>query len=249
MKHFLLPRTYAGEPRLTLTGGDFRYLVRVLRLAPGDGRTAIDAGGRRYSLRIAAVEDGGVVVDLAPQASEPGGAGGSVEITLLQCLPKGRKMDSIVRQATEAGVSRIVPVVSEHSLVRPDDHHRERYLRIAREAVQQSGAPRLPVIDEPCGFAQVPGNDWGVALFFHERRMETTSLHGLLADRPRRVSIVIGPEGGLSAAEVALLQGAGFSPVWLGDGVLRVETAAVFALGAVRMTLQERDWWIPVQSS
>ncbi|HEY9595691.1 MAG TPA: RsmE family RNA methyltransferase, partial [Spirochaetia bacterium] len=211
-------------------------------------------GGRLYRMRIARVDEGKVEVELSPR-EEPADTTASpappvVEIILVQCLPKGRKMDSIVRQATETGVARIVPVVSEHSLVRPDDHHRERYLRIAREALQQSGARRLPVIEEPCVLDEAvgAGRDWGVALFFHERPVESTSLHGLLAGRPPLVTVVIGPEGGLSDREVDTLRAAGFSPVWLGDGVLRVETAAVFALGAVRMTLQERDWWKPAQS-
>ncbi len=249
MKQFLLPRTYAGEPRLTLTGGDFRYLVRVLRLGPGDQRTAVDLRGRRYTLRIQEVGASQVDVGISPQVgpTPDGLAERGPEITLLQCLPKGRKIDLIVRQATEAGVSRIVPVVSEHSLVRPDGEggHRQRLERIAREALQQSGARRLPTIDAPRSLASVAesGEDWGTALFFHEKALAALSLHRLLAGGSTRISMLIGPEGGLSEAEVGMLRTAGFAPVFLGADVLRVETAALFALGAVKMIIQEKDSW------
>jgi 16S rRNA (uracil1498-N3)-methyltransferase len=162
-------------------------------------------------------------------------------------LPKGRKLDLIVRQATEAGVARIIPLVSAHTIVRvgADDGRTARLRRIAREAVQQSGAPRLPIIEEPRELASLPGGDWGTALLFHEQDVAGHPLHSVLAGRPPAVSVLIGPEGGLDAKEVALLTDAGFLLVHLDTGVLRVETAATFALGAVMTILQERNEWKP----
>ena len=86
------------------------------------------AGGTRYSLRET-----------------------DLRITLLQCLPKGPKMDSIVRLATEEGVARIVPLYSEHCLLGSGDHsgRQRRWERIARESFPQSGNPRLPVLGQP----------------------------------------------------------------------------------------------------
>jgi 16S rRNA (uracil1498-N3)-methyltransferase len=252
VKQFLLPRAYAGEPLLTLTGGDFRYLARVLRLGPGDERPAVDAQGRRYALRIVSVGASALDVEVSLR-NEQASVGTGPEIILLQCLPKGRKIDLIVRQATEAGVARIIPVLSEHSLVRPNDEgsHAERLRRIAREALQQSGAPRLPTIDAPRTLASIAGSgeEWGIALFFHEQSLAATSLHRLLAGDAPRISLLIGPEGGLSQTETGLLEAAGFSPVYLGADVLRVETAALFALGAVRMIIQEKDSWTVPQDS
>jgi 16S rRNA (uracil1498-N3)-methyltransferase len=148
-------------------------------------------------------------------------------------------------------VARIVLVLSEHSQVRPEekDARVPRLRKVAREAVQQSGAPRLPEIEEPRSLASIAksAEDWGTALFFHERPLGGAALHQLLAGTLRSVAILIGPEGGLSEAEAVLLEGAGFHPVYLGGSVLRVETAALYALGAVKTILQERDAWIPVQ--
>jgi len=259
MRQFLLPRRYAGEPRATLGGDDFHYLVRVLRLRAGEAAPAVDARGARYEMRIARVGREDCEVELAPAAalaaSPAREAGPRASIALLQCLPKGRKIDLIVRQATEAGVCRIVPLYSERSLVRPgDDANRlARLRRIAREALQQCGGARLPDIEEPRQLAALAAEAakgegaWGTGLFFHQERVEAATLHELLADAPRAVSVLIGPEGGLSPGEVAALTAAGFRPAFLGGTVLRAETAALYAIGAVTTILQERDAWTPVR--
>lgn len=249
MKQFLLPRWYAGEPRIALSGDDFRYLARVLRLRDGDGLDAVDSHGVRYEMRIIRVgrEECEVGIAALPSlGSHPRG----VRLTLLQCLPKGRKIDLIVRQATESGVARIVLLVSEHAVARPaeDDGRVARLRRVAREALQQSGTLLLPEIEGPRPFASITGVDWGMPLLFHEKQVEGESLHALLAGSPREVSLLVGPEGGLSEAEVALARGSGFHPVHFATGVLRVETAATYALGAVQTILQERDAWRPVQA-
>jgi 16S rRNA (uracil1498-N3)-methyltransferase len=250
MRQFLLPRWYAGEPRIALAGEDFHYLARVLRMREGDTCPAVDAHGARYVMRLARVVRAGCDIELTPQAGERSPSS-DFELTLLQCLPKGRKIDLIVRQATEAGVERIVPLYSENSLVRPgqDDARLSRLQRVAREALQQSGSARMPEIKEPRKLASIieGGTDWGTALLFHEKKVSATPLHRLLADSPRAVSVLIGPEGGLSDGEVDLLMAAGFRPVHLEGNILRVETAALYAIGAVKTILQERNAWKPVQ--
>ena len=253
MKQFLLPRWYAGEPTMTLSGGDFRHVARVLRMREGDILDAVDSRGAPYQMRIVRVGRTDCEVLLAPGTRGDDGTARprtqGVRITLLQCLPKGRKIDLIVRQATEAGVARIVLLVSEHVVARPgeDDGRVARLRRVAREALQQSGTPVLPGIEGPLPFSTIADGDWGTPLLFHERPKGDTPLHALLADRPTAVSLLVGPEGGLSDAEVALAEAAGFKAVHFATGVLRVETAATFALGAVMTTLQERDAWTPVQ--
>jgi 16S rRNA (uracil1498-N3)-methyltransferase len=254
MKQFLLPRWYAGEPRISLSGGDFIHIARVLRMREGDSLDAVDSGGALYEMRIVRVGRAACDVQLVPRLRELDSESlaartRDVRITLLQCLPKGRKIDLIVRQATEAGVARIVLLVSEHTVVRPgeDDGRKARLRRIAREALQQSGTAVLPEIEGPRLFTSIEGEDWGTPLLFHEKPLGGQPLHVLLAGRPRAVSLLVGPEGGLSEVEVALAQRTGFHPVQFAAGVLRAETAATYALGAVMTILQERDAWIPAQ--
>jgi len=250
MRQFLLPPSYAGERRLAFSGADFHHLVRVLRLREGDQLPAVDAGGTLHTMRIARVGRSACDVEIAPASTRAAGVPGA-SITLLQCLPKGRKIDLIVRQATEAGVSRVVLVASERSLSGAEEGagRISRLRRIAREALQQSGSPRLPEIEGPRTLASLAEEavggqgGWGAALFFHEEKLSATSLHELLAGAPPTVSVLIGPEGGLSGREVALLAGTGWRPVFLGSTVLRVETAALYALGAVETILQEREAW------
>jgi 16S rRNA (uracil1498-N3)-methyltransferase len=252
MRQFLLPRWYAGEPRITLAGEDFHYLARVLRMREGEDCPAVDSRGRRYRMLLVRRGRSEAEAEITAEDSADAPLPAAPEITLLQCLPKGRKIDLIVRQATEAGVVRIIPLFSENSVVRPgqDDARRIRLQRIAREALQQSGNARLPEIEEPRSLVSITeeGADWGTALLFHEQPLSSsTSLHRLLAERPRAVSMIIGPEGGLSSGEVELLRAAGFHLVHLGGNVLRVETAALYAIGAVKTILQERDEWTSAQ--
>jgi 16S rRNA (uracil1498-N3)-methyltransferase len=251
MRQFLLPREYAGEARISLAGDDLHYLTRVLRLREGDAVPAIDAGGTRYSLRLLHI--GAAVCEAAVEpapATEPSPLHEpDLRITLLQCLPKGPKMDSIVRQATEAGVARIVPLHSEHSLLGSGDlsGRQRRWERIAREALQQSGNQRLPVLEQPRPLMSIrAAEEWGTALFFHEKPLGNEPLHELLAHAPSRVSVLIGPEGGLSPAEVDFLEQAGFRPVYLGEGVLKVDTAAIAAVAVVKQIVRETHAWRPI---
>ena len=257
MRQFLLPQDYTGTGRLALSGRDHHYLSRVLRLGEGAHVPGRLADGTLLTMEIVSVGDGRVVLE--PRGAVTTGSE-SWDITLLQCIPKGRKLEQIVRQAVEAGVSRIVPIVSRHSVVRLEAESLsggriERLQRVAREAMQQCGARKPIVIAPPAALADVGPSRQEASVFFHERpvRLEPggqsgydpagASLHGALAGAPRSVRLLVGPEGGLAEAEVTHLIGAGFRPVYLGATVLRVETAAIFALGAVKTLLLEHDTW------
>ncbi|HVP19841.1 MAG TPA: RsmE family RNA methyltransferase [Spirochaetia bacterium] len=250
MKQFVLPKWYAGQARISLSGDDYLHLARVLRLREGTELPAVDVRGVRYTMTLAQISRSGCDVELAPAVS-PRDISSFPSLTLLQCLPKGRKIDLIIRQATEAGVSRIALIESERSIARAseDENRMERLLKIAREAVQQSGIARLPLIDAPRPLASLgdTAGQWGTALVFHEQRVADGTLHDLLAGRPERVSILIGPEGGLAPSEIDLLTGAGFRAAHLGGAVLRVETAAIYAIAAVQTILRERDAWRAAQ--
>ncbi len=247
MKHFLIPRRVAGERSITLAGADFHYLTRVLRMKEGDELAAVDAAGARFTLRVSALRRGSCRADLLPVGEHRGESSTALWICLLQCLPKGRKMDLIVRQAVEAGVGRIVALVSDRSIAVPSDPRDRlaRWQRIAREAMQQSGNPAVPEILGPLGIGEAPeaAGPGCTGLFFHQERLASQSLHEALAEGPRRVALVVGPEGGLSERETALLTRSGFFPVFLGEAILRTETAALYAVAAVKTVLREKDKW------
>ena len=157
-------------------------------------------------------------------------------------------MDLIVRQAAEAGVSEIQPLESEFSIVRYDrkswKSKHERFDKIAREAFQQSGSDRLTVINEPLPLTSLKTPEKGeIGLFFHQKSIENISLHKYLFTVPDKIKLIIGPEGGLSDKEIAYLRAENFKPVYLGENVLRTETAALYAAAAVKTILLERNSW------
>lgn len=249
MRQFVLPAGYHGEGRLELRGRDFHYLHGVLRLPVGSTFPGIDNAGRQVSVTIVSAGLDCCTVEVAPSPSggndlqNPG-----PRITLFQCLPKGNKMDLIVRQATEARIHRIVPVVSERSIPRitSDERGRQgRWSRVIREALQQSGNLHPPILDPPLPFEAIPGESVGsqARLFFHPSPLAHKTLHEYLLDATDEIALLVGPEGGLSEREVALLVSAGYGAVYLGESILRVETAALYSIAAVQIVLLERDWW------
>jgi 16S rRNA (uracil1498-N3)-methyltransferase len=185
----------------------------------------------------------------AAEAPRPAAPAAAVPaLVLMQCLPKGRKMDLIIRQAVEAGVERIVPLVSDHTVAQPGEAgaRLERWRRIAREAREQSGAARPASIEPPVRLDDAAQrHHGGTAVFFHEEPAGGSPLHEILAGAEEPLAVLIGPEGGLSPREAALLGASGFRRAWLGDGVLRTETAALYALAAVRTIVRERETWRP----
>ena len=246
MRTFLLPPEARPGEAIRISGKNHHYLTHVLRLKEGGRLWGTDGKGNSWRLRAVVVGSESLLLEAeeARRLPETG-----LQLTLLQCLPKGRKMDTIVRQATEAGVRRLVPVISAHTIMRLEEvekrlRHLERWQRIAREALQQSGAPRLPEIASPLPLDEaVVSVDEGLHLFCHQDHLEETSLHRLLSPAPRRLDLLFGPAGGFSEAECVFLKQHGFHPVWMGDTVLRAETAALYALAAVKTIVQENRVW------
>jgi 16S rRNA (uracil1498-N3)-methyltransferase len=266
VRRFRIPDGWDGSSGILVTGKDARYLAKVLRLAPGDEFPGMDASGAAHMLKLVKISREGVELQAeagTPKQGSPGGAPGEAgvpasrvlpsgpAITLYQCLPKGRKMDLIVRQAVEAGVARIVPLESRFSEVRNDadrdGNKLSRWTRIVREALQQSGSLVPTRIEHPRPIRTIDpidGTDPAkLGIFFHQEPLETRSLHEYLTEDPRELGIVIGPEGGLSDEEIDFLTAAGYAPAYLGPSILRTETAALYAVASARIILLERASW------
>lgn len=279
MRRFVLSATPDREGRVELTGKDYRYLARVLRLGGGDRFRALLPSGEEALLTIEEFRLGsliarkGAVGETADASALPrgGAAEGAVSdrtrrallpqvppIILCQALPKGHKMDLVVRQAAETGVREIVPFVSRHTVVRlegeaDDERKRDRWERIIREARQQSGSDIPTSVAKPTDLEGVvarwqrlreesPGS---AAILLHQDPLVQGTLHGYLSHGPTAVLLAVGPEGGFSDQEASRLLAVGFRPLLLGANVLRAETAALFAAAATHVLLLESASWMP----
>lgn len=209
-----------------------RHLVRVLRLQPGDTVIAVDGRGRDYTVRIESVDDTATGTVLAVTTREPDT---TFPITLLQGVPKGDKMEAIVRAATELGVARIQPVLAERTIVRlPPGRWRDRarrWQRVAKEATKQCRRVAIPDVEMPRALTDVI--DEIAAATPEELRLclwegDGQPLHAVLGAsryRARAALVLIGPEGGLTRAEVDAARSASFVVTSLGRRILKTETA------------------------
>ncbi|MFC1464361.1 MAG: RsmE family RNA methyltransferase [Candidatus Brachytrichaceae bacterium NZ_4S206] len=211
--------------------------AKVLRLEVGDAVVLFDGRGNEAEGRVARVE--GSAIDCEVGAPRTRGLAGPA-VVLCQCLPKGGKLEDIVRATTELGVSAVHLVASERSVPRLDEGRAEkkleRLVRVAQEAARQSGRSDVPELLAPASLREVlaraPSEAAKVAL--------VPGATMALADAVGAVSsgwVLVGPEGGLAPAEVALAESLGFAAVGLGPTVLRVETAAPVAVALLRQAL------------
>ncbi|HVG38631.1 MAG TPA: 16S rRNA (uracil(1498)-N(3))-methyltransferase [Pyrinomonadaceae bacterium] len=242
------PESFAPDrSRVTLAADEARHLRDVLRLRAGDEVYVFDGAGAEYLCEVA--EAGrSATIDLAVRhAVEPARRESPLDFTLGVALLKGEKFDLVVQKATELGVSRVVPLVTQRADVRLREERGEagaakraaRFARLALEAAKQSGRARLPTIDAPVDLASFLKDDQPAAehlrVFFSERAGGSFPELSA-APRPSFVTAVVGPEGGWEDAEIEAARSAGWQIVTLGGRILRAETAAI----AVAALLQHR---------
>ena len=235
---FVSPSDWHGE-RVVLSALDTHHLVTVLRAGVGDPVTVCDGQGREVDTRLASVSKDSAELELV---GEIRAVNRGVWITLVQALPKGRKMDLVVEKATELGVSEVIPVTTARSVPGPRPERlsdrNTRWQRISVGAAKQCGTPWLPEIKPITGYAEALTHCRDFDLFLvatleTDTRPLKTVLDDMASVCPSRIAFLIGPEGDLVAEEVAAARMAGAVPVGLGDLVLRAETAALYVLSVL----------------
>jgi 16S rRNA (uracil1498-N3)-methyltransferase len=219
------------------------YVARVHRAGVGEGLVLFDPEHAiEAEARVVAVGAGGRSVTVRIGAVRPAEVRAARSVTLVQALGKGDKVDAIVRDATELGATRIVPAIAERSVARPEDAaaRAARWRRIAVEAARQCGRGDVPAIEAPAPLGEVlaalaarPEGARGFGACLAPGAPETlgAALGGLAAGTA--VTIVVGPEGGLSDGEVAACEAAGLGRFGLGEFELRTETVCAAVLGAL----------------
>jgi 16S rRNA (uracil1498-N3)-methyltransferase len=214
------------------------HLAKVLRARSGDELIMFNGDGREFNAAIEAVR--GSRVSASVGDSRPVDRESPLAITLVQCVPRGDRMDFIVQKATELGVARIVPVLSQRSVVRLDKAQAEskviHWRAVAVSACEQCGRNRLPTIEAAQPLLNYLGESppgTGPRLVLEPEsaphaRTTAQDLRGAAAIVD--AEIAIGPEGGFASDELEAFRVAGFSQIGLGPRILRAETAAIAAV-------------------
>ncbi|MDR3168037.1 MAG: 16S rRNA (uracil(1498)-N(3))-methyltransferase [Treponema sp.] len=253
MKCFILPQPPDPQGLVRLTGKDYHYLARVRRFTPGSSFHARLPGGKEVMVRVKALEGACLLGECLFNQSSAGDT--LPPLVLFQALPKGAKMDLIIRQAAEGGIAEIVPFAADYSIPKtgaPGEKEKtERWERIIKEARQQSGSGITTAVRPPCTKdalfvyweALKSRYSGALGLLLHQEALEQGTLHGYLSPVPEFIALAIGPEGGFSPGEVSRFLAAGFKPLILGNTVLRTETAALYGAAAVRVILLESASW------
>ena len=238
-RRFTIAPERRRDNRVTFDRHESHHLARVLRLKAGDTVVAVDGSGREFTVRLDTVapEAAGTIVSVGARNTESPFA-----ITLVQALPKGDKLETVIRAATELGVTCVAPALTTRTVVRLDDARAvsrlERWQRVAREAAKQCGRSRLPVIEPPRPLAARiagPADDRTLRLcLWEEERAPLADALTALAPAPTSAIVIVGPEGGLTPDEVETARRAGWRIAGFGPRLLRTETAGPAVIAALQ---------------
>jgi len=237
MPVYFVDESAVQPPVITIQGELARHLAGALRMQPGEQCCFIDSRERRYLGELTAVAPARITATILRE--EPP-APPLRPVTLVQSILKGHRMDWLLQKAAELGATRIVPVITARTIVRPRSERQpaqtRRWTAILREAAQQSGRSRPPELAAPCEFeaAFADGPPETLRLMLSDAATEMPLgrlLSTLPVDRP--LLVAVGPEGGWSPDELARAGAMGGRTVSLGPLTLRAETAALAALAVI----------------
>jgi 16S rRNA (uracil1498-N3)-methyltransferase len=220
--------------QILLTPQQQHYLLRVLRLQDGDKFIAMDGMGKWWLTQLTG--ETGEILELLTVKTEL-----SLAITLMMALPKGNGFDDIVRCCTELGVTCIMPILSDRTLLNPSPQKLERWQRIACEAAEQSERAFVPTILKPVLFSTALTEITANHRYICEARGDHPHLTTLLNKNnlSGEITIAIGPEGGWTEKEITMAINAEFQPVSLGSRILRAVTAPIVALSLIAATCEK----------
>lgn len=239
----MIPRVFVGSDSINnnialIDGSDVNYLKNVLRLKVGDDIIVLDSKSKEYSSKIVLLDKGTIKAELIKEkhlASEP-----RVKITIAQGIPKNPKMEIVIQKSTELGAEKIIPVMTERSIVKipaeKESGRIDRWRKIAKEAAEQSGRTMIPIIEGIRNLDDVLAqkDDFDGRILLWEMEKEMTLKKFLQKNRGiNNLLILIGPEGGFSRREAELAKKNGFATVSIGNRILRTETASLAVLSMI----------------
>jgi len=245
---FYIPADHWNLENLALGERESHHCLDVMRCREGDRIVVFNGEGTESEAQITAANKGAVELKslIVNQTPKP-----PASLTLGQAIPKGTNMDLIIQKATELGAARIVPLLSERTVVQlsGDDlvKKQQKWQRIVIEACKQCGQNWVPEVGASCSvekFTQSASDKFRLIAAISN---DAQTLKSTLADwdeenndRPDSATLLIGPEGDFTPAEISQALSAGFAPISLGPIILRSETAAIYALSVTAYELMDR---------
>ncbi|OKH24325.1 16S rRNA (uracil(1498)-N(3))-methyltransferase [Chroogloeocystis siderophila] len=226
LQRLAIAPTQLHNEQILLANEQQHYLHRVLRLREGDHFIAMDGTGNSW-LAVLSGNYAQILESIVVESEL------KVAVNLILALPKGNGFDEVVRCCTEIGVSCIMPVLSDRTLLQPSPQKLERWRRIAKEAAEQSERSLIPTILEPVPLHQALAAATSRQLYFCVARRNYPHLKTLLTATSTEITIAIGPEGGWTTPEIEGAIAAEFQLVSLGRRVLRAVTAPIVAMSLV----------------
>lgn len=234
MHRFFIPLEVFEAEQFFFPAEAARQMARVLRLRAGEQVIVLDGSGREALVELTLVERDSVqgrVCQRYHNQAEP-----LVTLSLYVSLTQREKFEWILQKGTEVGVARFVPVISQRSLVQTAGQKGDRWQRIVKESAEQSGRGMMPQVLPALAFETAVGqaSQYHLSLAAWEQEKSKHLITALGRAQPGiDIALLIGPEGGLSAAEIETARACGWQSVSLGPRILRMETAAVVAAALI----------------
>jgi 16S rRNA (uracil1498-N3)-methyltransferase len=218
---------------------DFHHIKNVMRMNDNDNIEVV-YNGKVYLCKIN-INEKNIEANIIKEIES---SQDNINITIAQGLPKSDKLDYIIQKTTELGVSSIIPLKTERSIVKYDDKKEnkkiERWQKIAKEASEQAKRITIPKIENIKNIQEILDLDYDVKLLCTVNEKSMNIKHCLQnINKNDKIIIVVGPEGGFTNEEETLLINSGFMPINLGRNILRTETAPLFIMSAIKYELME----------
>lgn len=246
MHRFIVKPSDIKNNSVLLDDKESHHAIKVLRLQVGDAVQIMDGKGSSHTGFVSSLSEGRVLVSLDPNQKIKKTSG--VRVTLACGMIKADRMEWMIEKACELGVSEIIPLATERTVVRLDPEERlakqKRWQKIAEASCKQCGMSEIPMIQTPMKW-----KDFLIRARSSELRLipnlaiEASPLKNLLSGTavPASVVFAVGPEGDFTPDEVQVALREGFKSTHLGDLVMRSETAALFVLGALRLLYGHKE--------
>lgn len=240
MSTFYIKNEQINENKIHIIGEDVKHIKNVLRYEIDDSLDVCDENGVRYKTKIINFIEDKIelqVLEISEETTEP-----SINVTLIQGLPKSDKMDMIVQKCTELGIKEIIPVITDRVIVKLDEKSeikkQERWQKIAKEAAKQSGRQIIPTVQNATNLKNIIENlskyDIVIVPFECEKDKSLKVALKEIKNEHQSIAIVIGPEGGFSDKDIGILDKlSNVVKVSLGKRILRTETAGIVTLAMI----------------